>query len=54
MHRAVQEGGRAKATAFGGGSIKGGNLKVIQCLWPHPRDGPILQLPGETDTDGTL
>ena len=39
---AVKEGRREEATAFGGGGGKDGDLKVIQCLQAHPRDGPTL------------
>ena len=52
VHSAVQEGGGAEATAFGDGGGKGGDLKGIWCLWAHPRDGPILQVPRESDIGG--
>ena len=47
-HRAVQEGEVEEATAFCGGRGNGGNLKVAQCLWAHPRDGIVFQVPGES------
>ena len=35
-------------TAFGGEGGKGGDLKDVQLLWAPPRDGFILQIPGES------
>ena len=48
-HIEVQEriGEEATAPASGGG--KGGHLKDVQHLWTPPRDGDLLQIPGESD-----
>ena len=51
-HIAVQEGGGAEATVFGGGGGKGGDLKGVQCLWEHPQDGPVLKVPRESVIGG--
>ena len=45
-HSAVQEGGGADMTAFGGIGEKGGDLKVVQSLWVHPQDFTVFQVPG--------
>ena len=54
VHIAVQEGGRAEAMAFGGTGGKGGKLKGIQNLRAHPQDGPIFQIPGDSNIGGGL
>ena len=46
----MQEGVGSETTLFGGGGGKGGNLKVVQRLWLHPQYGPVLQIPGESNT----
>ena len=51
-HREVQEGGRAKTMAFGGGGSKGGDLKGLQHIQAPPWDGPVLQIPGESNIGG--
>ena len=48
-HIAVQEGGGAEATVFGGGGGKGGDFKGVQRLWSHPRYFTVLQVPGDSD-----
>ena len=52
VHSSVQEGGEEESTAFGGGGGKGGDLKVVQRLWEHPLDGPVLQLLGDSIIGG--
>ena len=52
VHSVVQEGGGSEATAFGSGGGKGGDHKGVQRLWAHPRDGPTLQVSGESDIGG--
>ena len=46
-HRVVQEGGGAEATLFGGEGGKGGDLKGVQILWVHTRDGHVFQINGK-------
>ena len=47
-HSAVQEGGGAETTVFGGGRGKGSNLKGVQTLPTHPQDRLVLQIPGNS------
>ena len=51
-HSAVQEGGGEEATEFCGVGGKGNSLKGVQHLQTHPRDGPVLQIPGESTIGG--
>ena len=44
-HSALQDGGEAEMTAFGGGGGKVSDLKGVQRLQALPRDGPVLQIP---------
>ena len=39
-------------TEFCGGGGNGGDLKGVQRLWVHPRDGPVIKLPGDSDIGG--
>ena len=51
---AVKEGGGAEMTAFGGGGVKGGDIKGVQKLRAPPQDGLILQISVNSAIEGGL
>ena len=50
----MQEGVEAEKTAFGDGGGNGGGIKGIYLLRVSPRDGSVLQIPGESAISGKL
>ena len=51
-HSAMQEGGRAKATAPGSGGVEGVHIKGFQRVWSPPGDGDLFQIIGMVDLSG--